>query len=150
MEMSFSRMRTLSRDSRCFCNWEYLLFCAPKSFVTMKTYFRASKPFGQLIIPRAVDVYKPCCGSLGSFLGAVSAGLLWTGNLGPHFQSHKTLGSPYASLAPGNSAASCNPQLLLSCQTHLRNSGQHRPALNGSGSASVKSPNDNRKITWEV
>lgn len=55
-----------------------------------------------------------------------------------------------AFLAPGNSAASYNPQLPLSCQTYLRNSGQHRPSLNSSGSALVKLPEDKRKITWEV
>lgn len=80
------------------------------------------------------------------------AGLLWTGKLGSRFQSHKLLGllMQVASLAPGESAASCNPQLLPSCQIYLRNSGQHRPAQNSSGSALVKLPDDNRKINWEV
>lgn len=113
----------------------------------MKTYLTTSNPFGQLIIPRAIVqtmLWLP-----GVFLGAVSActlqlfcGLVAGGLIFLFSKSIIVLGllMQAACLAAGNSAASCNAQLLLSCQTYLRNS-----ALNSSVSALVKLPGGNRK-----
>lgn len=137
------------------CIWEYFLFCAPGAFVMTKTYFMTGEPFGQLITQsnRCVQttLWLPgaCLGTVSACAWQVFCGLVTWGLVFKARNSWVSL-CKFHPLPPGESAASCNPQLLPSCQIYLRNSGQHRPAQNSSGSALVKLPDDNRKINWEV
>lgn len=134
---------------------EYFLFCAPGAFVMTKTYFMTGEPFGQLITQSnrwvQATLWLPgvCLGTVSACAWQVFCGLVTWGLVFKARNSWVSL-CKFHPLPPGESAASCNPQLLPSCQIYLRNSGQHRPARNSSGSALVKLPDDNRKINWEV